>query len=420
MTAKSITAHTTVKVPVYTTPAGYARLDEVLTANRRLYNAALQHRRDAYKMAGVSISKAAQSRELTLVVEDDPFWQSVSRRIAVGTLERIDLAFKSFFRRSKAGEKPGYPRFKNASRFSTLEMYAEPAWFKTPRRIRVKGLPALRLRAPLPAGKPLTLRLTRRHRRWYACITMEVEKQPLPPSAAAVGLDLGVSDRFHSSDGVAYPAPDNDNRAARRYQRQMARRKPKPFQRASKGYRRAQSGLAKTRRQQANRRLTTAHQATREIVNRYGVIAIEKLAAKRMTKSAAGTLDNPGKNVAAKRGLNREILNQGWGEIRRQLTYKAAWAGRELRLVDPRHTSRICSSCGVIEKRNRKGKQYVCACGNRMDADHNAAINILRLALRQAGANRSPAAPQGVTNAGIGRRGPRKLLEPGAIQGSLL
>ncbi len=165
MTAKSIVVNTTVNVPVYTTPAGYARLDEVLTANRCLYNAALQHRRDAYKMAGHSISKAAQSRELTLIGDDAPFWKSVSRRIAVGTLERIDLAFAAFFRRIKAGEKPGYPRFKSASRFNTLTMYVEPAWFKTPRRIRVKGLPLLRLRAPLPEGKPLTLRLIRR-RHW--------------------------------------------------------------------------------------------------------------------------------------------------------------------------------------------------------------------------------------------------------------
>ncbi len=94
------------------------------------------------------------------------------------------------------------------------------------------------------------------------------------------------------------------------------------------------------------------HRITTGIVKKYGKIAVEKTAIQNLTKSAKGTIEEPGTNVAAKSGLNRSILEQTWGQLRQQLTYKAEWAGREYVEVNPRNTSKTCSGCGSV----RKGK----------------------------------------------------------------
>ena len=133
------------------------------------------------------------------------------------------------------------------------------------------------------------------------------------------------------------------------------------------------------------------HRLTTEIVHRFGLIAIEELNINSMTASAKGTVDNPGKNVSQKSGLNRSISEQTWGMIRQQLTYKAAWAGRELVVVDPRYTSQTCSRCEYVSSASRDGKGFKCSrCGYVADADINAAVNILHRGL--AGGNLPAAA----------------------------
>ena len=99
-----------------------------------------------------------------------------------------------------------------------------------------------------------------------------------------------------------------------------------------------------------------------------------------MSKSAKGTLEAPGRDVKRKSGLNKAILDQGWGEFRRQLEYKQAWRGGWVLLVNPAYTSQKCSCCGHTAKENRENQeQFVCtACGSTSNADHNAAKNILR------------------------------------------
>jgi putative transposase len=98
-----------------------------------------------------------------------------------------------------------------------------------------------------------------------------------------------------------------------------------------------------------------------------------------MSRSASGTLENPGKNVRAKSALNRSILDQGWGEFRRQLEFKQAWRGGKVIVIPPQHTSQKCSCCGHTDKDNRLSQAlFACiACGFEMNADINAARNIL-------------------------------------------
>jgi putative transposase len=128
------------------------------------------------------------------------------------------------------------------------------------------------------------------------------------------------------------------------------------------------------------------HVETAGIARKFGVVCIEALKTKNMTASAKGTAEAPGKNVRQKAGLNRSILETGWLQFQQFLTYKLAANGGELRLVNAAYTSQTCSCCGVIEKTNRKSQAvYECAgCGSVMNADKNAAVNILQAGTRPA------------------------------------
>ena len=110
------------------------------------------------------------------------------------------------------------------------------------------------------------------------------------------------------------------------------------------------------------------------------MIVLEDLKVKNMTKSAKGTIDNPGKNVKAKSGLNKSILDQGWGEFKRQLEYKQKWRGGDVILVNPKYTSQACSVCNNVCADNRTSQsEFKCvACGHKTNADFNAALNVLR------------------------------------------
>ncbi len=294
-------------------------------------------------------------------------------------LKRLDLAFGAFFRRVKAGETPGYPRFKGKNRFRTIySRHVEAAWLKQG-VLRINGLPALKLRkgSEWPDAKPLSLSITKRGRGLYVNLTCEVSKATLPGSQKAVGIDMGVTDRLALSNGerVERRKRPRQERLKRMQQRLSSARK------GSRTRRKRAAILANHRHRERISNRNETHQMTTGIVREYGRIAIEDLAVRNMVRSAAGTVEEPGTNVAAKRGLNRSIQEQTWGLIRQQLEYKAESAGRQLVIVDPRHTSQTCSECGVIDGASRQGKVYACrSCGVILDADINAARNILRAA----------------------------------------
>ena len=140
--------------------------------------------------------------------------------------------------------------------------------------------------------------------------------------------------------------------------------------------------LANHQHRERVRNRNECHRVTTELVRRFGLIAVEDLKVKNMSASAKGTVEEPGRNVKQKAGLNRVITEQTWGLIRDQLAYKAAWAGHELVVVDPAFTSQRCSGCGAISAEHRQGKRYECAeCGMMENADVNAALNVLHKAL---------------------------------------
>lgn len=379
----------------YISKAGYRRNEHVLSESAKLYNAALEEWRWAY-CAGVSVSLYSQYRELTAIRAADEFWGGLSVQIGRGVLRRMDRDRKAFYRRVKAGEKPGFPRFKYGRRWHTIELANVNASMVRRRGsyhyLRVLGLPEIRLRKGLnfPEDAPKALSITLRGRRLFVNLTYAVEQESLPRCDAAVGIDMSVSDRLALSVGERVGRRRKPNVNLKRAQRRLSSCK-----KGGHRWRKRRAVLANQQHRERVRNRNACHEITTDLVRRFGLIAAEDLAIRNMTRSAKGTMEQSGKSVAQKSGLNRSIAEQTWGIIRQQLRYKAAWAGRDLVVVDPKLTSQRCSSCGVVAAAHRKRKRYDCAlCGMTEDADVNAARNILHRALagRQWPENRLPAA----------------------------
>ena len=230
---------------------------------------------------------------------------------------------------------------------------------------------------PWESGTPKQVVLRHDGHRWRAFVSYEVEVEEKMDDGEVLGVDMNVR-QISTSDGDFYHLPDLKKKEARRkrYQRKMARQ--------VKGSNRRKDTKKKLRgvsRKIANIHKNWVHQTTKEISGKCGTLAVEDLKVKNMTASAKGTVENPGKNVRQKSGLNRVILDTAFGEVRRNLEYKC---GRLIE-VNPAYTSQRCSVCGHTEKENRKTQaRFQCvSCGYVSNADTNAAINIRRLGMAQ-------------------------------------
>ncbi|HHM2006177.1 TPA: RNA-guided endonuclease InsQ/TnpB family protein, partial [Klebsiella pneumoniae] len=213
---------------------------------------------------------------------------------------------------------------------------------------------------------------------WYISFQVEMEvDQPVHPSTSAVGLDAGVSKLATLSDGTVFEPVNsfkqNQSRLAR-LQRQLARKV-----KFSANWKKQKARISRLHSHIANIRLDYLHKVTTTVSKNHAMIVIEDLKVSSMSKSAAGAADMPGRNVAAKSGLNKAILDQGWYELRRQLEYKQSWLGGQVLAVNPAYTSQKCACCGHRSKENRKSQaNFVCLeCGYKENADINGARNIL-------------------------------------------
>ena len=213
---------------------------------------------------------------------------------------------------------------------------------------------------------------------WYISFQTESERHIEDRGEVGmVGVDLGVTNFMYLSNG------DNIKPLASlkfiekklaKQQRRLARKK-----KFSYNWKKQKNKISRLYLKIANCRKDFLQKNSTILSKNHAMIVLEDLKVSNMSKSAKGTIENPGKNVKAKSGLNRSILDQGWGEFRRMLEYKQLWSGGKLVLVDPKNTSRKCSKCGHVSKDNRKSQSaFSCvSCGHEINADYNAAINIL-------------------------------------------
>ena len=300
-----------------------------------------------------------------------------------GTLTRLDRAFAGFFARVRAGQTPGYPRFRSRSRFDSVEYPDTHGWriHAEAGRLYLQGVGHVRLGLHRPwRGTPKTITVARRGRRYE--VTMfcaEVPVQPLPATGRGVGIDLGVTSLLTTSDGRHVenrrPAQGASERLAEA-QRALSRHRPGSVRRRALARR-----IGALHRRAANRRKDHAHQVSRRLVDDYDLIVHEDLRIAAMTKRPKPRKDpmDPEhwlpNGARAKSGLNRAISDSGWGQLLRYVTYKAEGAGREVIAVDPRYSSLECSCCGHTERANRVSQaEFSCrSCDYRAHADENAA-----------------------------------------------
>ena len=227
-------------------------------------------------------------------------------------------------------------------------------------------------------GTVKNVTVSRQGQHWFVAFQVEEElPDPVHPATAAMGIDLGIATFAAFSDGTLHP-PLNAYRRVEKKKARMQRRLA-GMVKYSQNWKKQQRRIAQLDIRIANCRHDFLHKLSTETSKNHAVIVLEDLQVKNMSKSAKGTVDEPGRNVAQKSGLNKAILDQGWGMFRQMLEYKQAWRGGAVIAVNPRYTSQTCPECGHISKLNRPQQAlFSCvACGYTYHADIVAARNIL-------------------------------------------
>ncbi|HEY1840846.1 MAG TPA: transposase [Mycobacterium sp.] len=367
-----------------------------VNAHRELYNAALQERRDGWSHPSKTrIRYGDQSAELTgmrAVRPDQAVWSFSSQQ---ATLRRLNKAFAGFFRRvktAKAGVKPGYPRFKGAGRFDSVEWPKDgdgARWLPEQRRVYLQGIGQVKVDLHREvAGRVKTIQIRRQGRRWMLVLSCDdVPANPLPVTGGPLGVDVGIVSFATTSDGEHVDNPRWARASAARLaaaQQRLARARRGGRNRAAK-----RATVAARHRKIANQRKDFHHKQARELAVRYDLIVVEDLKIANMLRRAKPVADpaNPGhylpNGARAKSGLNRSISDAGWGQFVSILRAKAEEAGRAWIEVDPRHTSDRCEACGHAARANRVTQaEFACQrCGHTAPADGHAARNILRAGL---------------------------------------
>ena len=439
------TAVVTLKYGARTTPAGYRRLEQALLDMGRLYNAIVAQRNSATSTHSHRYSRRQTGRDITELRRDEPY-RGYAHRMLTEVERQVNDAFGAYYnsRAEGAGKtQRSRPRTKDPHRRRTITM-TEPAvnhlavranvmpqmhlWLKTEApsgngdraTVHIMGLPALRFRADerLPKGRqPRSIDITLDAGRLTVGLAYELEKDWPEPECESAGADPGVAHTLtiSDSDGRTRHHHRSDesecDRRTRRLRRKLQRQRDAALAdgRARWTSRRNRRGQAKRRfrwngtpsrsylntlrqlqaveRRRSGQRRDWSHRVSAELVKRYAAICWEDTKIRNMTRSAQGTVEEPGTNVAQKRGLNRSILRQGWGQLRGFVEYKASWAGREFVPVPARNTSITCPQCGEVNAKSRRTQAvFRCvACSHADNADDNAAETIRRQGLRSLG-----------------------------------
>ena len=290
-------------------------------------------------------------------------------------LKDLEKAYKNFF-----AKRTDFPRFKRKGSGDSFR-YPDPKQIKLDQRNNRIFLPKLgwiRYRNSREVLRELrNVTVSGKNSKWYISIQTQREvEHPVSTVTTAIGIDLGIA-RFATFSDGSHIAPLNSFKTQQAklamYQRRMAHK-----QKFSNNWKKAKAKVQKIHTTIANARRDFLHKATTTISQNHALVFIEDLQVRNMSQSAAGKAENPGTNVAAKSGLNKAIIDQGWGEFRRQLDSKLAWNGGMLFAVPPHYTSQECPECHHVSADNRQTQaKFVCVkCHYENHADHVGAINV--------------------------------------------
>ena len=343
---------------------------------RFVFNRALALQKARYAAGENKLSYVDIARVLTVWKQSpETAWlaQAPSPPHQQGPKEREHTSTNFFAKRS------GFPRFKKRGRNDAFRFPQGVKLDQGNSRIFLPKIGWMRYRNSREVlGVIKNVTVSASDGKWFVSIQTEREVEaPRHPASSVVGLDRGVANLATLSTGETI-APAN---ALKKRQRQLARaqRAMSRKKKFSRNWIKAKARVEKIHTRIGNTRRNYLHKTTTALSKNHAAVVIEDLQVRNMTRSASGTVDQPGSNVRAKTGLNRAILDQGWGEFRRQLEYKQAWRGGMVVAVPPQYTSQQCAVCEHKEAANRPTQsRFECvACGHTAHADVNAACNIL-------------------------------------------
>ena len=346
-------------------------------ACRFVYNKALALQQENREAGGKFIGYVGMAKHLTAWRNstETPWLKDAPVHTSQCALKDLDRAFVNFFEK-----RTDFPRFKRKGMRDSFR-YPDAKQIKLDRengRICLPKLGYIRYRnSRMVPGEVRSATVSLRAGKWYVSILTKREVEQPVPHGPAVGIDVGVARFATLSDGT-FIAPLSSFRKHEqrlgKYQRRMARKV-----KGSSNWKKAKARVQRIHAHIANARNDFLHKASNTISKNHAMIAVEDLQVRNMSRSAKGSAETPGRNVRAKSGLNKSILDQGWFEFRRQLEYKTAWRGGFFAAVPPQNTSRTCPCCSHISADNRRTQAlFACIkCGHEANADHVGAINVL-------------------------------------------
>ena len=430
------TAVVTLQYKAHTPPTGYRQLEQALLDTAHLYNAIVTQRNSASSTHKHRYSRRQTGQDLTELHQHQPY-SDYAHRMLTDVERQVNDAFTAYYDSRKddqTGPVRGRPTTKDPYRRRTISIN-EPAvnhlalktntapqthlWQKTdpPSQngdrtlIHIKGLPTLKLRADerLPRNRqPQSIDITLDAGQLKVGLAYELEKDWPEPQCDSAGVDPGKANTLtlKDSNGQTYHYKRPDERQFDKQKKKLQRRMQRQRDAAIKDGRARWTGhrnhqgqiryrfrwngtpsnsylktlrqLRAVERRRSSQRSQWSHRISAELVKRYKTICWENTKIQNITRSAKGTLEEPGTNVAQKRGLNRSILTQNWGQLRQFTEYKATWANRKFVPAPAHNTSITCARCGVVDKRSRRTQaRFQCvSCGHADHADANAAENI--------------------------------------------
>jgi putative transposase len=358
---------------LYPTQQQECLLTDTLETLRHLYNNALAERIDAYRHEGRTVGYLEQQNQLPALKKRALPLYKVYSQVPQDALKRLDRAYQTFFRRVKAGHKPGFPRFKGSGQYSSLTYPHYASGVKLQGEClhlsKIGDIP-VRLHRPLH-GTPKTCTISRKADGWYACICCEVEPEPLPAGGQDVGIDVGI-ENFATLTDDHEPIPNPRHlqqaqahlkKAQRRLERRTKRdRNRKLLAKQSRRREKARVLLAKAHQRVQRARLDFQHKIAHALVRQFDTLYVENLNIRGMLKN---------------HHLAKAIADVGWGQFFLVLKHKAESAVKTVIEVCPNHTSQNCSCCGEYVPKALSVRTHTCLyCGLVLHRDKNAAENI--------------------------------------------
>ena len=342
---------------------------------RKVWNLALARQQEKHALGEKFTNAFGMSAWLLEWKKEYPFLVESPSQTLQQVMGNLQSGFKNFFEKRAA-----HPEFKKKGKSSDSVRF--PQGFEIDaknNRIKLPKLGWIRYRNSRDIlGTPKNITVSCVAGKWYAAIQTEREVEDVRhPASTSVGIDVGIA-RFATLSDGSHIEPLNSfkKHQARlaRYQRAMARKV-----KFSSNWKKAKAKVTKLHQKIGHVRQDFLHKTSTILSKNHALIVIEDLKVRNMSRSASGTKAVPGRSVRAKSGLNRSILDQGWGEFRRQLEYKQARSGGDVLAVNPRNTSRTCPACGHVSAENRRTQaRFACVeCGYENNADVVGAINIL-------------------------------------------